>query len=125
MPAHDVEGAGQGINIFIPAEDKSASLDSVYFRKQAAKLEFRPDLKQYIGRFTFNPKSKNDLVFSSDPKEEYGNEMPPIPKKIPFELEDNECVVSYLEGDEIKYYKIVNVVEKAMIAYPSAPQNKQ
>ena len=121
-----IEGGGAGLNIYIPTEDNSIELDSVYFRKKAAKLEFKNQNGIiYIGRFISGFNKKKDIVMSNEPNAEFGNEMPKIPLKIPFELKDNECVISYKEGKKTKYFKVSNIVEKDLIPYPSAPPNKQ
>ena len=62
---------------------------------------------------------------SSDPKAEYGNKVPELPKKTPFNLEDNECVISYKQDHVLKYYKISNIIKKERRLYPSAKPNKQ
>ena len=121
-----IQGGGSGINIFIQTGNSSIKLDSVYFRGKVAKLESTPQEGiLYIGRFKSIFNQKQDLIMSSDPNAEYGNELPKIPKKIPFELKDNECVISYKQGDKTKYFKLDKIVEKEMLAYPSAPPNKQ
>ena len=124
-----VEGGGSGINIFITVEDLSQDkieLDSVYFRGKASKLETKPNNSDlFIGRFSTAFNQKRDLIMSNKPNAEYGNEAPKINIKIPFDLEDDESVVSYKEGNKTKYFRIVNVVEKRPVQYPSAPPNKQ
>ena len=120
-----VEGAGSGMNFTILADNNELMLDSVYFRGRVTKLEYNDKAKMYVGSFINAPTGPQDKVFSADPKEEYGNEMPKIPEKIPFELGDNECVVSYKSGDKTRYFKIENIKEKPLIAYPSAPRNGQ
>ena len=119
-----IEGGGSGLNIFIPTKDSSIVLDSVYFRGKAVKLETKPqDKSLYIGRFKsqFNQK-QHDIVMSSDAKAEYGNKLPITMKKVPFELKTDECVVSYMDGKKVKYFKIGNVVEKASMHFPMAPK---
>ena len=120
-----VEGGGSGMNIYIPVTDADIKLDSVYFRGQGAKLEFKAAVKQFVGRFPSDLNRKKDMVMSSDPKDEYGNEMPDIKKPIPFELEKDECVISFEKDGKMKYFKIGNVVEKQLVAFPSAPPVKQ
>ncbi len=120
-----IEGAGSGINLVLPAESSEIQLDSVYFRGRSAKLEFNESGNVYIGRFINESPKKKDIIVNADPKKEYGNEMPKLPEKIPFELKDTECVASYKSDDKIRYFKIENIVEKALIPYPSAPKNKQ
>jgi len=113
-----VQGGGAGINIFIPIEDTSIVLDSVYFRGKAAKLATKPqNTKLFIGRFM------SDFNKPDDMSPEFGNkkDTPKVEEKIPFELKDNQCVVSYKDGDITKYFKVENVVEKASIPRPSAP----
>ena len=121
-----IEGGGAGLNIYIPTVNSSVELDSVYFRGKTAKLEIK-SLNQtiYIGRFISDLNKKKDIVMSSEPNAEYGNEMPKITQKVPFELKENECVISYKDGNTTKYFKIDNVIEKELIPYPSAPPNKQ
>ena len=122
-----VQGGGSGINIFIPVKDLSVELDSVYFRGKAVQLEIKPGETMYVGRFMsdFNKPKDPNVVMSSDPKAEYGNKLPELPQKIPFELKDDECVISYKDGKKTKYFKVENVVEKDLLAYPSAPPKKQ
>lgn len=120
-----VEGGGSGLDIYIPVTDTELALDSVYFRGKAAKLEFKKEAMMFVGRYPSEFNKKKDMVMSQDPKEEYGNEMPVIDKPIPFELQENECVISLIEADKTKYFKITDVVEKQALAYPSAPQVKQ
>ncbi len=120
-----IKGGGSGINIFILTENselKNIQLDSVYFRGKASKLEVKPNNPNlFIGRFLLTPKQKRDVIMSNKPKAEYGNELLKLKEKIPFELKENECVVSYKEESKIKYFKIKNVVEKQPQYYPSAP----
>ena len=124
-----VRGGGAGINIFIPTDSRTYDhkrLDSVYFRGKSAKLQIIEDKTiVYVGRFILDANKNQDIIISSDRKEEYGNKMPKGDAGIPFELKDDECVVSYKEGTKTKYFKIENIVEKASIPYPSAPPNKQ
>lgn len=121
-----VEGGGSGLNIFIPTAISSIELDSVYFRGKAAKLESNPrNGILYIGRFKDESNQMDDIIISSEPNAEYNNPIPRLPKKIPFELKENEGVVSYKKDNKTYYFKIENVSERNLISYPSAPPNKQ
>ena len=122
--AAGVQGGGGGLNLFIPIGDQTMTLDSVYFRGKAVKLELNPNSKIYVGRFVSGNNAIKDVVLSSDPKEEYGNQMPSVKTTIPFKLKDDECVVSYLKNKTILYYKITNIKQKKALHYPSAPPNK-
>ena len=124
-----VQGGGSGINLFIETEGtlkENIQLDSVYFRGMVAKFQVKPNNPSlFIGRFSLKANQKRDIIMSSKPKAEYSNELPKLKTEIPFDLKDNECVVSYKEGDKMKYFKIENVVEKQPQYYPSAPPKKQ
>lgn len=122
-----IQDGGSGINLFIPVTTKSdIILDSAYFRTQVKKLEVKTGTQLYVGRFdsAFN-QPKYDIILSSDPKEEYSNQMPSKTINIPFELKDDECVVSYKKEGETLYFKISNITQKATLNYPSAPPNRQ
>ncbi|MCB0461648.1 MAG: hypothetical protein R2816_01525 [Flavobacteriaceae bacterium] len=121
-----VEGGGSGVNIFIETSSNTIKLDSVYFQGKGAKLVLKPSNDTlYIGRFISDFNKKEDMVFSSDPNKEYGNKPPQLPVKIPFELNDDECVISYSENDKTKYFKLKNIKERESINYPmmSSPEN--
>ena len=124
-----IEGGGYGINIFISIEDFSQDkieLDSVYFRGKVSKFETkRNNLGLFIGRFSTPFNQKRDLIMSNKPNAEYGNEAPQANFKILFDLKDDECVISFKEGNKTKYFRVENVVEKRLLQYPSAPPKKQ
>lgn len=119
-----VQGGGSGINLFIPIGESSQSsmvLDSVYFRGKVAKLETKTDNTLYIGRFLTAANQQSDLKMTNEDNGEYGNVLPSSTGNFPFQLKDNECVVSYQENNNTKYFKIENISEKARVDYPSAP----
>jgi hypothetical protein len=123
-----VQGGGSGINIFIPISNElpnSIQLDSVYFRGKGSKLEIiKGENTLYVGRFKTSFNQGQDMVMSSDPNDEYGNPVPILKEKIPFVLQDSECVISYKEGSDTKYFRIENIIEKQPQHYPSAPKGQ-
>jgi len=121
-----VEGGGSGINLFIPTSKSTIKLDSVYFRDKGVKLESRAiDGVLYIGRFKSEFNQRKDMIISSEPNAEFENPVPRIKQKIPFKLKDDQCVISYKEGNKTRYFKIESIAEKRLVQYPSAPPNKQ
>lgn len=110
-----IKDGGSGINIYFPnlVTKNNAIIDSVFFRKMKGKL--RNGKASYFA--TLKKPKPIDLTMSSDPKSEYGNKLP----KFPFELKNNECVISYIEEGETKYVKIGNLKEKEGEYYPSSP----
>lgn len=123
-----VQGGGSGLNLFIPGSKEmpqSIQLDSVYFRGKGTKLEkVQLDNVMYVGRFDNDFNQKKDIVMSHDSEEEYGNQAPLLDTKIPFDLKNSECVVSYKEGTETKYFKIENITQKQPEHFPNTKQNK-
>lgn len=124
-----VKGGGSGLNLFIPTEIKKYDLirlDSVYFRGKVAKLEIIEDeTLVYVGRFKGKFNQKEDRIIDTDNPSENNNKTSEIDQKIPFDLKDSECVVSFKKGNETKYFKIEKIVEKQPEHYPSAPPNRQ
>tara|TARA_R110002049_G_scaffold122465_4_gene277323 strand:- start:7589 stop:8077 length:489 start_codon:yes stop_codon:yes gene_type:complete len=113
-----IEGGGSGYNIFIPIESNSNDivLDSMYFRGKSTKIEYANDAL-LVGRFETKADQKQDIIMSNEPYAEYGNKVPELPQKTPFNLNDDDCVVSYLENDKIKYFKIDGIVKKESTRY--------
>ncbi|WP_152611371.1 hypothetical protein [Psychroserpens mesophilus] len=122
-----IKGGGSGFNVFIPVKDTSVVLDSIFFRGQKAGLEFNDSGDQtfYVGRFQSDFNQKEDLILSSDMKEESKNKLPTLKDEMPFEFHDDECVITYREGDQTLYYKISNIKMEQPLHYPSAPPNGQ
>lgn len=109
----------KGININITIDNSKIELDSVFFRNKKTKLKkdisISPSI--FIGVF-INKNIKKDYTLHEDPVKEYGNTPPDITIKMPFELQTNEAIVSYLHKGKIQYYKIEDVVKtKDVIMY--------
>ncbi len=99
-------------HFIIAIDNPEIQLDSVYFRN--AKTELKRDISAskpvFVGVFLLSDTQK-DYNLHSDPRKEYGNTPPRITSKIPFELQKNEAVVSYVFNGETQYYKIAKVDE--------------
>ncbi|HEY9222293.1 MAG TPA: hypothetical protein VIO43_12040 [Lutibacter sp.] len=98
--------------IRITINNKDIQLDNVYFRNNSASLKRVDSIENslFIGSFTTS-KTPHDLILHADPKEEFGNKPPVTASKLPFEIKENEAVVSYFYKDKINYYKILEVKE--------------
>jgi len=119
-----IQGGGSGINMEIQVSEKTTlKLDSVFFRGLKAKLmQARTD---FIAKFISPENQKRDIIMSNESGAEYGNELPIGIKNFPFELKNNECVISYTESGTTKYFKYSSVVEKPRQDRPSAPPRNQ
>jgi hypothetical protein len=123
-----VKGGGSGINLGMTLTKlpEDIVLDSVYFRGMKAPLVKETTEKGilYLAHFKTELNKKKDIISHEDPKMEVGNEPPSIQEKIPFELKENEAVISYLHKGKKRYYKIEGIKAKPQVAYPSAPVKK-
>lgn len=102
--------SGTNVYISIKSNPNNIILDSIYFKGKQVKLGQENNL--FVGRFASSIIQKQDIIMSNEPYAEYGNKVPKLPEKLPFELKDNECVLSYKEDNSIKYFKIKNVIQK-------------
>ncbi|WP_299114772.1 hypothetical protein [uncultured Winogradskyella sp.] len=103
-----IKVGGTGINIFIPISDveQDIAFDEVFFRNLRGKLtkkeeEYMSVLKHPSRHYTFQKAEK--------------------PNDYPFDLKDNECVISYIENGQTKYYKIIALNEVAGTYYEDGP----
>ncbi|MGC1206022.1 MAG: hypothetical protein WA839_14195 [Flavobacteriaceae bacterium] len=112
-----VEGGVKDIVIPITSNSKKIKLDSVYFHKKQAKLEYLNN-GFYVGRFEYETDQKTDIIMSNEPYAEYGNQVPKLPKKPRFQLKEDECLVSYKVGNKTKYFKISGIIKKEYLNYP-------
>lgn len=97
----------------ITINNKDIQLDSVYFRNNSASLKRVDSIENslFIGSFTTS-KTPHDLILHADSKEEFGNKPLVEVTKLPFEIKENEAVVSYFYKDKINYYKILEVKQE-------------
>ncbi len=100
--------------------------DSVYFKGKSAKLLVSTQNQNlFYGRFITKPVYTEDIILSSDMNEEHQNKLPKTESKIPFELKNSECVISYKQDGGVKYYKISNIKEKRLADVPMSPRNNR
>lgn len=93
--------------------------DSVYFNNKVTKLEFKQanSNKLVVGFFN-RIRVKNEIVLDKNPTKELNNPVPNL-QKFPFELNENEAVVSYKLNGKIKYFKISNLEKEQVMNFPS------
>ncbi len=99
-----IKVGGTGINIFFPnlKSDQNIQLETVYFRNMIGKIQkedaiYSAVLKNDSPHYTWQPAKK--------------------PADYPFDLADNECVISYKENGATKYLKVASIEEKAGTYY--------
>lgn len=106
-----IKVGGTGINMFFPniKSDENIQLETVYFRNMTGKLQkgdatYWAVLKNSSSNYTWQPEKKT--------------------ADYPFDLADNECVISYKEKGVTKYLKVTSIEEKAGTYYENGhPSN--
>jgi hypothetical protein len=94
--------------------------DSLYFKNKRTKVEIlqKEEITQLIGHYSTSKRINNDLTLAIDPTKELQN-VAPIIKSIPFELEESEAILSYKKGKKILFLKIINIKKIAGTLFPS------
>lgn len=111
-----------GVKIEIHLENASEiDFDSIYFQKKKTKVEVlqKGNNTDLIGHFSTSKSIKRDLILDSDSKKEMQNSLPSL-KKFPFELKEDEAILSFKKGKKTVYFKVENVKEVQPAFFPSA-----
>lgn len=115
-----IEGVS-GINVTVYyTAPKTIAFDSIYYKGKKAAVSFKGNDAEKIVMAQFNTSSvnsKKDLQLQKDTAGEYGNTLPNVTSNFPFELKDNEAIVSYKENNTIKYFKITNLTQGKKVMY--------
>ncbi len=106
--------SGRGTILQLPlVKDAMATpkLQQAYFRGKVADIKMEKTTDGWLAKANFRKNSgeKRDRVMHADPMKEVGNQPPMIKEKFPFELKDDECVISFLDGDTVRYFKVSNI----------------
>ena len=110
-----VKGSYNSTNLIINFTAKEAvDFQKVYFQNRItnAVVEQKGD-KQYIAaRYKTSSNDRKDIILHADPKQEFGNTPT---EKFPFELKENEAMISYAIGEKVHYVKVENIIKKDKI----------
>jgi len=114
--------SGSGIKLEIPIiADNMANvkIQQAFFRGKIAtiRMESRGSNWMAVAKYTTKSPLKPDIVADRDVRKEVGNTPPVLQEKFPFEVLENECGISYKDGNKIKYYKITGIKEKKAAIY--------
>lgn len=118
------EQTGIGINFYIQFKNplpENTTLAKLYFQGKEGFFD-KEDETHYTARFYSKPQNQ-ELIMDGDSTNEYGNKAPEITQPR-FELQLNEAILEFHNGNQIQHYKIVDIKEKELLAYPSSrPRN--
>ena len=115
-----VKEGGSGTNIYFTLKnlEPGTLINEIYFRNKTTTAKPKNNNK-FIGYFK---NEEQDIIMDSDATKEANNNPP---KKSPFQLEENEAVLSYTYKGIEYYFKLSNIEEKETIAYPSSNPNNE
>lgn len=112
--------SGRGYELVIQLDNPAIILDSVRFKDQNQAMS--PTAKGFLARF--NQYGSADMVMSSNPTDEYGNEMPKMNQPDFSRKTDLNCVVRYSYLNKVGYFQIEQLEERAVLYYPGMPKPK-
>lgn len=114
--------AKKGMTVNIAYTSKYVmKFDSIYFFKRAEKLTMSKVKDKKLISANFSSKVKPDIILDDNSTKEINNKFPEI-KKLPFELKQNEAIISYKIKDKTKYFKIKSIKKGKTIFYDSIPK---
>ena len=115
-----IKEGGSGTNIYFTLKnlEPGTLINEIYFKNKITTAEEKNTLI-FVGYFK---NDQQDIIMDSDTTNE-ANNIPP--KKSPFQLEENEAVLSYTYKGIEYYFKVTKIEEKEVIAYPSSKPNKE
>jgi len=101
----EIKEGGSGFNVYFPNlnPNNTVTLDSVYFRGIRGKLT--KGKAMYLANLKNPSPYERDMSVEAAFKKEKKS-------KFPFKLSNMDCVISYIENGETKYYKVAGLSEK-------------
>jgi len=114
-----VQGGGSGVNLYVSIKNISEGVEikEFYFGNKITEAK-RTSKDNYVGYF--KNETNRGVIMDGNATNEATN-IPP--QKSPFQLAKNEVVISYSENGKVNYYKVSNIKEKEMLAYPQSNPN--
>jgi hypothetical protein len=117
--------SGSGINLYIKFKTelpKNIKLQKIYFQNKETTLNIE-NQSTFIASIYKKP-NLEDMDMNGDVQKEYGNQIPEAVTNDKYELKPNEAIFEFLQDTKVSLYKITDIEEKPLLAYPSAkPDN--
>jgi hypothetical protein len=109
--------SGSGMLLEIPIQGENPNelkLQQAFFRGKVTEVKIENTENGWVAKANFKnqTREKPDIIMHADSKQEVGNRPPAVKEKFPFELEADQCVLSFLDGEKVKYFKIEGIKEK-------------
>jgi hypothetical protein len=101
---------------------KNIKLQKIYFQNKETTLNIE-NQSTFIASIYKKP-NLEDMDMNGDVQKEYGNQIPEAVTNDKYELKPNEAIFEFLQDTKVSLYKITDIEEKPLLAYPSAkPDN--
>jgi len=113
-------GSGTRLHLSVTSNAGNIRLMHAYFHEQKVRIDQNEtDPDTYV--VNFEKGMGKDRIMDLNAVNEAKN----VPEEeFPFDLEENEAVLSYLIEGELKFYLIGPIVEKPMLAYPGVGEGE-
>ena len=113
-----VRGGGSGLNLVLTKSFlKGITPIKVYFRGKIAVAEEKQlDFVAYYKGELNQLRKKDTSEISNEEENHTTNNVVPFP----FELEEDEAIISYHNNGKLSYLKITKITKKESLAYPTA-----
>lgn len=112
-----------GYDVVIPImslEQDEAILQNLYHKNKMVDLSM--ELRE-VGMIAIAEYSKEDILVP-EPSEKNSGKDDNKMELFPFELQETEAVLSYLQNDKIKYVKLSGIRQNPIVVYPSKKARK-
>ena len=109
-----------GTNIEIKLEKNSnINFDSIFFQNKstAAEISTTANGMIVIGNFNSSKRQRKSLILDSNIVKEIKNTLPDI-TNYPFQLKENEAILTYKIKNKIKYFKLKDIKKAKPIFFP-------
>ena len=110
-----------GTKVEIHLEDaQEVIFVALYFQGKRTQVEVSKIDKftQIIAHFSTSKRKHRNLILDADIIKETGNTLPSL-EEFPFQLKENEAILSYKKENKTLYFKIENIKKVQSIPFPS------
>ena len=105
---------GTTIRLAGRTQSLNISFSKLFFQNHEYDIVPQFNSEGFLIEGTFSKFRDKEMIMHRDPAAEYGNQVPQVEKKIPFDLEDDEAILLYSVNGLEGYHKIkgINQLEK-------------
>lgn len=102
-------GKGTTIRLKGTSSTTNLSISKIFF--QDHEYEVVPEIRglDFVLTGSYIASYDKERTMSSESLDEYGNQAPPLQKKIPFELQDDEAVIQYSVNGAEAFLKVTGI----------------